>query len=332
MVFQDHRVLSSWRSAAVLGACYLATLAAIVGLSHLSGWSLLAAVPLAMLVVAAVQGHMSILLHEGAHYLLHPNRKANELLAQLAGMPLLFASRHYRTLHLAHHEHSGHPEKDPERMIYRRQKYDYTPKDTWSEVTVMLLKDLFVINSLRFLLGVQDYLRSVPRFKMWTGTEILGFLMVHGVPMVLAAQFGVFWLYVLVWYGTLFTLTFFFLKLHIYGEHTGATGPTEFQRTWHHRPNPVFDFFVYPIRSGFHLEHHMFPSVPWHKMASFHRELMKIPEWSDNQKALDSDGYFFGQTTIWRSMIKQSPSAQTQGQGQGASMNSASTNPSASKT
>lgn len=306
-VFKRHRELSTWKSPLVLAVCYLSMAALVSVAGQLSGWSLALFVPLAVLGTAAIQGHMSILLHEGAHYLLHPRRQVGELLAQLAGMPLLFTARSYRTIHLAHHEHSGDPERDPEREIYRSQNYSYEPATRWGPVLTMLFKDLFFIHALRFVGAVQAYLRKVPNYRMWTPGELLLFFAVHGLPMLVAGLSGVFWEYVLLWYGTLFTLTFFFLKLHIYGEHTGATGPTEFQRTWHHRPNFLFDAFVYPIRSGFHLEHHVFPSVPWHKMKSFQRELMKIPEWREQQSALDSDGYFFGHRTIWSAMIKRSP-------------------------
>jgi fatty acid desaturase len=255
-------------------------------------------------MIAGIQGHMSILLHEGSHYLLHPNRQLNELLADASGMPLLFTARNYRTIHLAHHEHSGDPLRDPERQIYKGQSYNYSPSHRLGPVVVMLLRDLFFINAWNFLTGVQKHLATLPGHAMLTRHEGLRGLAILGLPLVAAGLSGVFWEYVLLWYGTLFTLTFFFLKLHIYGEHTGKQGPTEFERTWHHQPNPVFDFFVYPIRSGFHLEHHMYPSVPWHRMASFHGELMKLREWQESQALLNSDGYFFGRNTIWRNMLR----------------------------
>lgn len=303
-VLRDHRRLSSWKSPAVLLACYVATAATVWLCGQVTGWGLILFAPIAVLALAAIQGHMSILLHEGAHYLLHPNKKLNSALAELAGMPLLFTERSYRTIHLAHHEHSGDPDRDPERQIYRGQNYTYQPATTWPPVLGMLLRDVLFVNALRFVASVQSYLQSVPSYRMFKTHETLSFIAIHGVPLLAAAAAGLFWEYVLLWYGTLFTLTFFFLKLHIYGEHTGATGPTEFQRTWHHRPNPLFDFFVYPIRSGFHLEHHLYPMVPWHRIKSFHSALMRLPEWREQQNMLDSDGYFFGRNSIWSAMIK----------------------------
>jgi fatty acid desaturase len=314
-VFHEHRKVSSWKSPAVLAACYIFSFLIIAGFGkitkHLgntlpqhSDMFSLALGALVFVLIAGIQGHLSILLHEGSHYLLHPNKRVNGVLAELAGIPVLFTAKNYRALHLAHHEYSGDPQLDPERQVYKDQGYTYTPAQSWGPVIRMLLKDLFVVNAIRFLASINNYLKSIPGHKIITGREVGWFIAVHGLPLAIAFGTGFGIEYLVLWYGPLFTLTFFFLKLHIYGEHTGRQGPTEFQRTWHHRSNPLFDFFVYPIRSGFHLEHHLYPSIPWYNMKSFRNELMKHPEYSMNQQTLDADGYFVGKNTIWNSMIK----------------------------
>jgi fatty acid desaturase len=314
-VFREHRKISSWKSVSVLTACYIATFLIISGFSKLPGLvesfdpqhsSIIkfAVGAFAFVLIAGIQGHLSILLHEGSHYLLHPNKRVNGILAELAGIPVLFTAKNYRALHLAHHEHSGDLQLDPERQVYKDQGYTYTPAQSWGPVIRMLLQDLFVINAIRFLNSINNYLKSIPGHKLITGREVVWFIAVHGLPLAIAFGSGFGVEYLVLWYGPLFTLTFFFLKLHIYGEHTGLQGPTEFQRTWHHRSNPIFDFFVYPIRSGFHLEHHLYPSIPWYNMRSFRNELMKHPEFAMNQQLLDADGYFVGKNTIWNSMIK----------------------------
>lgn len=326
-VFREHRKLSAWKSVAVLASCYFASYAIIAGFWSVTGaaTNLLPqfanSIPVALggiafLLIAGIQGHMSILLHEGAHYLLHPNKRMNSILAELAGIPVLFTAKNYRALHLAHHEHSGDPERDPERQIYKDQGYTYTPCCSWIPVLRMLSRDLFFVNAIRFLGSFNNFLKSIPGHQLLSGREIAWFVGVHGLPLALAFGSGLGWQFVVLWYGPLFTLTFFFLKLHIYGEHTGQQGPTEFERTWHHRPHALFDFFVYPLRSGFHLEHHLYPSVPWFNMKSFRRELMKHPEFASKQHDLDADGYFIGRNTIWQRMIKSAEKARPQAEPQ----------------
>ncbi|MBM3275651.1 MAG: hypothetical protein FJZ00_10890, partial [Candidatus Sericytochromatia bacterium] len=79
-VMKDCTRISPWKSAALCVLLYtLAVVFAWAG-GRASGWLL---APAAFALVAGIQMHLLILLHEGAHLLLHPARKTNDLIADV---------------------------------------------------------------------------------------------------------------------------------------------------------------------------------------------------------------------------------------------------------
>lgn len=271
--------------------------------SELSGWWF---APISVLLIAGLQNHLLILFHEGSHWLMHPNDKTNDFWTDLlCGAPLFQYVRNYRLFHWTHHRETGVPGKDPELEIFRGQDWDYARRPPLS-VAWMLFKDLFLINLLRFQTGMYRYLfrQAKEGGHLVFAPRDTGMFLLFWVPVgALATWYGL-WLHVLVfWLLPLFTVTFLLLKLHVYGEHTGLEGPTEFEKTWFHDYNPIVDFFIYPIRSGYHLEHHLFPNVPWYNMKRFRQELLKNPYYAEQSKKVWSDGFFFGERSIMGRMV-----------------------------
>ncbi|MHC4393134.1 MAG: fatty acid desaturase family protein, partial [Planctomycetota bacterium] len=295
--------VSAWRSIALC----LAIAGAIFALAwvggSLSGFKL--SVP-AFILIAGLQHHLLTLQHEGAHRLLHPNARLNDLVADVfCAVPFFTLVRNYRLFHLLHHKHVGSREHDPEVIAYRNEGFEYR-RARWPRVLRMFAADLLLLNFLRFArdnVAFQKKHIEAGRLEPFGARDAALNLIVWGGAITAAVWFG-FWVELLVfWVLPYTTLTFFFLKLHGYGEHTGATGPTEFERTWVHLLNPVVDFFLYPIRSGFHLEHHLFPKVPWYHMKAFRRALVALPGYSEQAALVTANGYVFGERSILRSML-----------------------------
>ena len=295
--------VSRWKSAALISAIY----AAVVGLAWVGGrgsaWKL--ALP-AALVIAALQNHLLILQHEGAHLLLHPNRRWNELLADVfCCIPFFTLEKFYRIFHLTHHKYVGSPERDPEVIFYAHEGYRYARRGGGA-LARMLLLDLagvhfvvFVRDTLRFL----NAQREAGRLEGTTPRDLALYVLVWGGVGAPAVVFGFWRELLLLWVLPQATLLFFLLKLHGYGEHTGATGPTEFERTWVHVFHPLVDFFIYPINSGFHLEHHLFPKVPWYHMRRFRRALLADPAFAARAEKVTVTGYAAGERTVLRTML-----------------------------
>lgn len=302
-LFKKFTRVSRGKSIALSLSIYLAAIAlAWIG-GRASGWWL--ALP-AMLLIAGLQNHLLILLHEGAHWLYYPDKKTNDLLTDIfCAIPSLTLVKFYRALHLDHHRNTGLPGKDPEIAFYREQDFQFERRGP-AALARMLLLDLTGLNFLRFtrsfLLFLQKKIRD-KKLEPFNLRDAALYALIWGGALGLSLHLGFFAELLVFWILPQATFLFFLLKLHGYGEHTGAEGPTEFERTWVHDFNPITNFFIYPIRSGFHLEHHLFPAVPWYNMKAFRAHLLENPEYAARAEKVTVTGFFFGAKTILRSMM-----------------------------
>lgn len=84
---------------------------------RLEEWPWLANAPVwipVALLVGVLQHRIGLMGHEASHYLLHPNRRWNDLLADLlCFFPVFGSLANYRAKHLEHHLHPNDHEKDP---------------------------------------------------------------------------------------------------------------------------------------------------------------------------------------------------------------------------
>ena len=295
--------VSPYKSIALCVLIYLATLVlAYIG-GRGSGYFLS---PFAILIIAGLQNHLLILFHEGSHWMVHPNRKWNDFFTDVfCGAPLLQFVRNYRVVHWSHHRNTGNEGLDPEIEIYKGQDFQYVRR-SFRNVIWMLFKDLFLWNLVRFQISFYRYVyrqAAETGHKVTTAREIAIFALIW-VPVIgLCYQYNLFLDLVLFWLLPLFTVTFLLLKLHVYGEHTGLDGPLETDRTWFHRLPFWVDFLVYPIRSGFHIEHHLFPSIPWYSLSELRSELEKNPSFVERSDRATLDGIFFGKRTVFTTML-----------------------------
>ncbi len=115
--------VSPWRNLAFLALDYLCVLLVVGGAVGFDlwrrgaglhwAWTLPVWIPAAGLV-GILQHRIGLMGHEASHYLLHPNRRWNDLLADwLCFFPVFGTLANYRAKHLGHHLHPNHPELDP---------------------------------------------------------------------------------------------------------------------------------------------------------------------------------------------------------------------------
>lgn len=69
----------------------------------------------AMILIGGIQHRLAGLAHEASHYCFMKNRLLNDLIPDLFCMfPLMATVHFYRLFHLAHHQHTNDPERDPD--------------------------------------------------------------------------------------------------------------------------------------------------------------------------------------------------------------------------
>jgi fatty acid desaturase len=221
--------------------------------------------PLALAILGGRQLGLSILMHDGAHGLLHPNRKANNWLGQwptgAATGSDLFA---YRAYHLTHHKFTQQPE-DPDLSLSApfptnrdslRRKFirDLTGQTFYKQRRAQFAAALR---------GANTTAPTVGRFLILQAILLTISLLVWG------------WTPFLLWLAALATTFQLFLRIRNIAEHactpTGSGDPFTHARTTY--AGLIARATVAPYWVNYHSEHHLFMGVPCYHLAATHRLL-----------------------------------------------------------
>jgi fatty acid desaturase len=282
----------------------LITVALMYGGIWLTGYAAFAlgpwAWPFALFIIAAFQNHFSILMHEAAHRLLMPSNVWNDRLGQaLFAAPIVMNLKDYRYIHLKHHKFSGDPQQDPEVAFYHGAQVGYGVQE--DRLKKNIINDLTGQSTIRSLIYLQKFIQErvkAGEIRAASGEDLLCTLL--GWVFLLAPAFALgFGFHLLgLWVLAFLTITPLLIRWHGVGEHTGENAETEQEKTLTHDFPFIVDFFLYPLRSGWHLEHHLFPQIPWYQMKKLRRELLKDSNYRGEAQKLTVDGFWFGKKTV----------------------------------
>lgn len=209
---------------------------------------------------------MANLMHECIHNNLFNKKIYNWMYGYVSGIPALFSITAYKVNHLQHHQFTG-SEKDPDEL--------YNISSNKFVLTILFYVILF--------LGVFLYLIHVPvnalrfgnnRERLQVLTEYVIMFAVYATIVTLSLNYS--WFYVLL-HCWLIPIPFaaFYGNVRGWAEHmlTEKTHPLLNTRTV--TSNSVFSFLN--INLNYHLEHHLFPKIPWYNLPKLHKIL--LPEY-----------------------------------------------------
>ena len=109
-------------------------------------------------MVGALQHRLAGLGHEAAHYSLLKNKLLNDLIGDVFCMfPILSTVHFYRLFHLAHHQYTNDPERDPDLVTLGGSKMvERFPMRRWEFIKAFYLRAF--TEPLAFLRYEQDYI------------------------------------------------------------------------------------------------------------------------------------------------------------------------------
>lgn len=247
---------------------------------------------LAVITIGARMHALAILMHDATHYRFLKNRKWNDRLTNWLTMYPLFTSiEQYRQNHLAHHRHLN-TDHDPDWVAKLGKKTFEFPKTKVDFITTIL-------SYLILYKGISDAIWFLKRFspsntqssenKGNTRSRILFYAILFTTLSLTGT-----WLYYLLFWVVPYLSTFFmFQYIRSVAEHYGELAYDHLlTSTRSVKATRLEQFFIAPHKVGYHLEHHLYPGVPFYHLPQLHQLLMQ--EEAYRGKAHITPGYLRG--------------------------------------
>jgi fatty acid desaturase len=226
-------------------------------------------------LIAARQHALLIIMHDASHFRLLPNRRWNDRVSNwLLAYPMLVTTEAYRHNHLAHHLHLN-SDDDPDWVRKRGRSEWQFPKNRWQLFT-LLARDLVgggFLDTLKAIhnLGGSRKTKAAPVPKGGSlGRAVYYIIIVSAIY-----NLGIGKHVLLYWFLPAFTLLPVMLRVRSIAEHFGLEATHELNASRNYRCGIIESAILAPHNVGYHLDHHLFPSVPFYNLPSLHLALSR---------------------------------------------------------
>ena len=247
---------------------------------------------LAVIIIGARMHALAILMHDATHYRFLKNRKWNDLLTNLLTMYPLFTSiEKYRQNHMRHHRHLN-TEHDPD-WVSKLGKREFRFPKTKREFLQTVFSYFILYQGLRDAMWFLKRFGS-PEASSNGKPENQKARLVFYALLFTALTVGGFWkYYVLFWIVPYLSTFFMFQYIRSVAEHFGELAYDHLLTSTRSVKATLLErFFIAPHNVGYHLEHHLYPGVPFYNLPQLHEVLMEDSGYND--KAHITQGYVSG--------------------------------------
>ena len=273
---------NAWRATAAIVHDVLVLAAAIS--AALWFWPNPFVIALAVIVIGTRQHALFVVAHEAAHYLLYENRRMNDLVGRACAMLQGLSMCTYRVIHRLHHNNL-YGELDPDTALHggypRGRAYlvkkllkDLSGLTAW-KTYAYFLGGAPALNTqtnvaLRPLDDTSSKLRSDARNDR---NLVIAF---HVFAFAVFAWSGYLVEYLVLWILPLVTVVQAILRLRAIAEHGATTdfsSPLTAART--NLGAAWLRWALFPHNVNYHVEHHLYASVPQYNLPELHAEMEK---------------------------------------------------------
>mmetsp|Transcript_15903 Transcript_15903/g.32013 ORF Transcript_15903/g.32013 Transcript_15903/m.32013 type:complete len:416 (-) Transcript_15903:48-1295(-) len=224
-------------------------------------------------------------LHETVHRTAFASNVLNDVFAQIFGLLCLRPARHYYYYHWQHHRYTGNPELDSE---LQPGFLDFPVSNAWSYLLYLSGIPFWidaVITTVKHALGhcPEAYLVHDKACKTVTN-EARIYLALYGLIWTLAATGGKSISAPLLRLWVLPALLGQpFLRFYLLAEHRGRKrSPIIYENTRSMMGTNSF-YRKLAWQMPYHIEHHAWPSLPFHKLTKAHELLISAPSKEDDR-------------------------------------------------
>jgi fatty acid desaturase len=227
-------------------------------------WTILPAI----LALGLVQAALFAPHHETMHQTAFASRRANAIVGWLASAPSLLNAQFYAAFHLAHHRHTQIPGQDPELLT----PTPATPRDYLLRILGIPFwraRALLILRAWRNDLSEYNFIPPTAAKPIIRSVRAQSAMMLAAA---LLAAFLINWKTPFLYWILPQLLGTPFLVAYLLAEHTGCTqdrnGLTNTRTTL---TNALVRALMWNM--PFHAEHHLYPSIPFHRLPAAHRAI-----------------------------------------------------------
>jgi fatty acid desaturase len=249
----------------------------------------------AVLFIGARHHALTLLMHDASHYRYLRHHGLNDWVADvLVAWPVFLSLPRYRAFHMLHHRHLGE-ETDGNRVAYMTHSKDGVLHRIWvypkTHLQLVLLLLMRLVEAPFILLYIL-WLDVSEAVLVWIGKGELGEFIRHYrkppsrfyVTVKVAAdagiglavwQLGIWKPFLLLWIVP-WCWHLVLQQIRLIGEHFAIDNDHPFyQQTRSTKLNWLESLLYLPKNANLHLEHHIHPSVPFHRLPKLHALLME---------------------------------------------------------
>ena len=261
-------------------------------------------VPIYLVTVLAIglwtQNRLSCLVHESSHFLLFKNRVLNDVMANLlVCFPFFAKISNYRMGHWGHHRHVNDPDNDPDlKRLSKHQPREF-PVSAWRFLWEYLFLQMLPHKTFSYLKGRAEYVAFMksptggadqshqPIKQPWMMILRVGYYVALAALLTWFGWWTYYFLFWLVPLVTVYPAALFIREIAHHGNYPDNgdyTNSRVYEGYWLERVT------FFPYGEWNHVLHHMFPTVPWHKLRAAHNTMMRFAPYRDN--VVICDGFF----------------------------------------
>jgi fatty acid desaturase len=273
---------SPWRASAAVLHDFAVLGAAIWAGLHF--WPNPLVVLLSILVIGTRQHALFVIAHDAAHYLLYENRLLNEAVGRASAMLQGLSMCTYRVIHRLHHNnlygaldpdtalHGGYPRGRA--YLAKKLLKDLSGLTAWKTYAYFLGGAPALNTATNVALRpLDDTSEKLRQEALHDRNAVIAF---HILALILFAASGYLLQYLVLWVLPLVTVVQAILRLRAIAEHGATTdfsSPLTAART---NVAPAWlAWLIFPHKVNYHIEHHLYASVPHYNLPALHREMVE---------------------------------------------------------
>jgi fatty acid desaturase len=211
--------------------------------------------------------------------------------------PLVAMTQKYRSSHLGHHRFVNDPGRDPDLIRLNHpepHRFPISKPAFWRRYVVV---GLWPPTMLRFLFGRAKAANlgdpESPEVRTAYGVRVARCLRgAYWLSIFTAIHALRAWpIFFLFWVLPILTIYPLLMQLREIAHHSNAPDDGQLTNSRVFRVNPLLSAAIFPYGQAFHLTHHLFASIPHHRVARAHEILLRHRPY--REQVVTCRGYFF---------------------------------------